>query len=133
MVAVNPSEHPLLYRAILSPRWLRLRKAAFRLRGATEFRPAEKDLSVLLFVNCTKADCDIPRARDCRGEFVLKTEDVIADRWLVEKDEPAGYRSRPKHAGILGLPPHGSEELLIELASSRLAKLIDRVQPRPVE
>jgi len=133
MVAVNASEHPLLYRAILNPRWLKLRRAAFRLRGATEIRPAETDLSVLLFVTCTKAACDIPKSRDCRGEFVLKTADVIADGWRVEKDDPAGYRPRLKHAGILGLPPHGSEELLIELASSRLVKLIDRVQPRPSE
>jgi hypothetical protein len=133
MVAVTASEHPLLYRAIKSPKWLITKRAAFVLRPANEFRAqAEEDLSVLLFTNCTKAVCDVG-ARKCVGEFVLKTEAVIADGWRVVKDDPTGARPRLKHASILGLPLHGSDELLIEMAASRLVKLIDHIQPRPSE
>lgn len=130
MVPVTASEHPFLYRAITDRRWLRVKSAAFRLRPATEKRAAETDLSVLLSVSCTKAACDI-KWRDCQGEFVLKTEAVIADKWRVVKDDPASPRARLKHASILGLPLYGSDELLIQLAASRLANLVDSVQPRP--
>lgn len=133
MVDVSPSEHPLLYRAIKSPTWFRVRSAAFKLRGPSEARPeAERDLSVILSANCNKDVCDANQAR-CHGEFVLMTAAVIADGWRVGKDDPANSHHRPTHASILGLPLHGSDELQINLAASRLTDLIDSVQPRPTE
>jgi hypothetical protein len=132
MVDVSPSQHPLLYRAIKSPKWFSVRRAAFRLRGPNPpLRPAaETDLSVILSAKCTKAVCDAKQG-DCYGEFVLKTDAVIADGWRVTKDDPAGPRPRPNHASIHGLPRYGSDELLIQEAASRLEALIDSVQPRP--
>lgn len=132
MVAVNASEHPLLHRAVPDPSWLVVRQLAFKLRSARPPRrpTAEKDLSVFLSVNCTKAYCEIGWST-CLGEFILKTEDVLADGWQVEKADPAHHRARPNHASILGLPLHGSPELEIEIAASRLADLVDTFQPRP--
>ena len=85
---------------------------------------------MLLSVNCTKAICDIGWSK-CVGEFVLKTADVINDGWRVVKDDPKGRSPRSKHAEILDLPLHGTDELKLELAASRLAALIDSVNPRP--
>ena len=130
-VDVSASEHPLIYRAIPNPKWLEVRTNAFKLRHATPKNPApETGLSLLLSVSCTKAACDIGSMK-CVGEFVLKTADVIDDGWRVVKDDPNGTRPSLKHAEILDLPLHGSNELEIELAASRLAALIDSVNPRP--
>lgn len=131
MADVSPSEHPLLYRAVPDPSWLVVKKLAFKLRGAMPpKRPtAEKDLSVFLYVECTKADCEI-RWSGCVGEFILKTEDVLANGWRVEKTDRSG---RQKHASIFGLPLADSPELEIELAASRLAELVQTFQPRPTE
>lgn len=134
MIAVSASEHPLLHRAVPDPTWLKIPSEAFKLRPA---RPpkrttAEKDLSVFLSVECTKAYCEI-KWSGCVGEFILKTEDVLADGWRVEKDDPADPRPRPKHASIFGLPLAGSPELEIELAASRLANLVQTFHPRPTE
>jgi hypothetical protein len=129
-VDVSASEHPLIYRAITNPEWLKLKSNAFKLRRANRERSAETDLSMLLSVNCTKVTCDIGWKK-CVGEFVLKTADVIDDGWRVVKDDPKGPSPRPKHAEILGLPLHGTDELEIELNASRLAALIDSVNPRP--
>jgi hypothetical protein len=130
MVDVTASEHPRLYRAITDPTWLRVRTNAFKLRPATNKRPIETDLSVLLSVNCTKAACDI-KWSGCVSEFILNTAAVIADGWRVVKDDPASPHPRLKHASILDLPLPDSDELEIELAASRLADLIDSVNSRP--
>ena len=127
---MSASEHPLIYRAITDPRWLKVKSSAFKLRSATKERAAETELSLLLSVNCTKANCDIGWKK-CVGEFILKTADVIDDGWRVVKDDPKGPRPSLKHAEILDLPLHGTDEMKIELAASRLADLIDSVNPRP--
>jgi hypothetical protein len=134
MVAVSASEHPHLYRAVPDPTWLRVRPLAFKLRAADPPRrpTVEKDLSVFLSVSCTKAFCEI-RWSTCLGEFILKTEDVLADGWRVEKADPKDRSARQNHASIFGLPFPGSPELEIELAASRLADLVETFQPRPTE
>lgn len=134
MVAVSASEHPRLYRAVPDSTWLEIKKLAFKLRAANPpKRPtAEKDLSVFLSVSCTKTYCEI-KWSTCLGEFILRTEDVLADGWRVEKADPADHSARPNHASIFGLPLAGSPELEIELAASRLADLIQDFQPRPTE
>lgn len=131
MIDVSPSHHPLLYRAIRSRKWFEVKSAAFILRGPNPpLRPAaETDLSLILSASCTKEVCDAEQGT-CFGEFVLKTEAVVNDGWQVKKDDPAKLHHRPNHASIINLPPFGSPELLIRLAASRLADLVDSVQPR---
>jgi hypothetical protein len=127
MPRISAEEHPVLYRAIKSKAWLAQRSAAFTLRKATEFRPAEPDLSLILSANCTKSVCDAGQTT-CFGEFLLKTQAVTtiaaAQGWQVEKDAP-------NHASILGLPMYGSAKHLIEDAATALAELITDVKPRP--
>jgi hypothetical protein len=131
MADVSPSQHPLLYRAVKSRKWFAVRSAAFKLRGPSEFRPEpETDLSIILSAHCTREVCDANQG-DCYGEFVLQTAAVIADGWRVEKDDPASLQYYPNHASILDLPMYDADELLIQLAASRLADLIDSVQHRP--
>jgi hypothetical protein len=129
MPDVSHLEHPSLYRAIRSRSWLALWSAAFRLRPATEQRPAETGLSVILSASCTKLICDAGQNK-CFGEFVLETL-AVTSRWRVELDAPEDLTYSPNHANILGLPLDGSDELAIEEAASDLADLVIKTQPRP--
>src|SRR5439155_17702660 len=118
-----------LYRAIKSKSWFTLWSAAFRLRPATEKRPAETSLSVILSANCTREVCDAQQNK-CFGEFVLETF-AVASRWRVEPDDPDDLTYSPNHANILGLPLHGSDELAIEDAAYELSDLVRSAQHRP--
>ena len=129
MASISPVEHPLLYRAIKSRAWFAQMSAAFTLRKATETRPAETDLSLILSALCTKSVC-AAQQNTCFGEFVLGTEAVLTvatDKgWQLDQDAP-------NHARILGLPLHGSPKQLIEDAATALAELIRDAQHRPTE
>ena len=122
MPDISPSEHPNLYRAIKKPRWFKVQSMAFRLRPATDRRPIETALSVIVTADCTKKICKA-RQDPCYGEFVLETA-AVTNRWRVEL-------TQPNHAKIHGLPLFGSDEVAIEDAASDLANLITAVQVRP--
>ena len=129
MPDISHTECPFLFRAIKSRRWLALWSVAFRLRQATETRPAETGLSVILSANCTRLVCDAGQST-CFGEFVLETL-VVASRWRVEPDDPEDPTYSANHANIVGLPLYGSDELAIEEAASDLSDLVVSVQNRP--
>lgn len=124
MPDVSPIDHLFLYRAIARSSWFRQRSLAFRCRRATEKRPKETGLSVILTNDCTRKIC---RANQdpCFGEFVLETL-AVAARWPVEK-------TSPNHARITGVPLHGEDEVEIEDAATDLAALISSVHGRPSE
>ena len=122
MPDISHSEHPNLYRAIKKRRWLKVQSMAFRLRAATEWRPIETALSVIVTANCTKKICQA-RQDPCFGEFVLETA-AVTSRWRVEL-------TQPNHAKIHGLPLFGSDEVAIEDAASDFVDLITDVQLRP--
>lgn len=129
MPDVSHLEHPFLYRAVKSKSWFAMRSAAFRLRAATEQRPAETGLSVILSANCTRQVCHAGQSK-CFGEFVLETLAVVS-RWRVGLDDPEDLTYSPNHANMLGLPLYGSDELAIEEAATDLSDLITSVQHRP--
>lgn len=117
MPDVSHLEHPFLYRAIKSRRWMSQKSAAFRLRLN------ETGLSVILLANCTKDVCNALQ-NTCYGEFVLETLAVISTRRRIEQDAP-------NHAQVLGLPLYEADELAKEEAASDLADLVTSVQSRP--
>ena len=117
MPDISPLDHPSLYRAIKSRRWISQFSAAFRLRFN------ETGISVILSANCTRDVCDAHQTT-CYGELRLETSAVVTSRWRVNKDAP-------NHGEILGLPLFGSDELAIEEAASDLANLVTDVQHRP--
>ncbi len=95
---------------------------AFKLRPATDRRPVETALSVIVSANCTKDVCQA-RQDTCFGEFVLETA-AVTRRWRVEL-------THSNHARIHGLPLFGSDEVAIEDTASDLVDLITEVRFRP--
>jgi hypothetical protein len=106
MPDTDPVENPNIYRAIKKKRWYvpterKVLSAAFLLKEG------EVGLSVLKRVGCAQGDdgC-IAHLRECYGEFVLETQNVLdLDLRLVD-DDPAGPEFSDNHAEIHGLPPY---------------------------
>ncbi len=117
MPDISSSEHPSLYRAIKSRRWIAQRSAAFILRQN------ENGLSVIFAANCRKTVCDAQQGT-CFGELALQTLAVLSNGWKVSKDAP-------NHGEIVQLPLFGTDEAAIQDAAQDLADLVTSFQPRP--
>jgi hypothetical protein len=121
MADTDPVENPNVYRAISKRRWYvpaerRVLSIAF-IR-----RPTEEGLSLLKRVDgCSRENC-LSNLNRCFGEFILRTEQILALGLKLREDEPGDVDFNPNHTEIRGLPPP-QDEKAAEDAATPLAQM----------
>lgn len=122
----------LVFRAISKPKWIKggeVAPDAFFLKPETAEKKAEKTLSLLTEVNCSREIC-CRGLRDCYGELELLAGAILELKLeLVDDSEDVNI---PFHASILNLPQHEGETFAqAEFFAGELAKRVIQIKHRP--